>query len=61
MDSFLAVRQENELVFEVCDFTQEHIQHMLLKHMVSEQLRNAFEAEGNTFVWENLMAESFSD
>jgi hypothetical protein len=34
---------------------------MLLKHTVAQELRKAFELEGNTFVWENLTAESFAN
>jgi len=31
---------------------------MLLKHQVAKELESAFSAEGNAFVWKNLMAES---
>jgi hypothetical protein len=34
---------------------------MLLKHQVAKELEQAFTAEGNTFIWKNLMAESFAD
>jgi ubiquinone/menaquinone biosynthesis C-methylase UbiE len=58
---FLVALAENRLIYEVCDFTQENIEHMLLKNRVAKELKKAFEDEGNTFVWENLMAESFAD
>ena len=58
---FLAALAANNLTYDVYDFSQEHIKHMLLKHQVAKELEQAFKAEGNTFVWENLMAESFTD
>jgi ubiquinone/menaquinone biosynthesis C-methylase UbiE len=60
-EDFLAALTENTLIYEVYDFSQEHIEHMLLKHRVAKELQKSFEAEGNTFIWENLMAESFAD
>jgi len=60
-EDFLAALAENNLIYEVYDFSQEHIEHMLLKHRVAKELQQTFEAEGNAFIWENLMAESFAD
>jgi hypothetical protein len=31
---------------------------MRLKHRVASEMQKAFEDEGNTFIWENLMTES---
>jgi ubiquinone/menaquinone biosynthesis C-methylase UbiE len=58
---FLAALTANGLTYEVYDFSQEHIKHMLLKNRVAKELQKAFALEGNTFVWENLMTESFAD
>jgi malate synthase len=60
-EDFLAALVENKLIYEVYDFTQEHIEHMLLKHRVAKELQKTFESEGNAFIWENIMAESFAD
>lgn len=60
-DEFLAALAENKLIYEVYDFSQEHIEHMLLKHRVAKELQKAFKSEGNAFVWENLITESFAD
>jgi len=32
---------------------------MLLKHKIAMELKEVFAAEGNTFIWDNLIAESF--
>ena len=58
---FLNALTVNSLTYEVYDLSQEHVNHMLLKHRVAKELEQAFAAEGNTFVWKNLMAESFTD
>jgi ubiquinone/menaquinone biosynthesis C-methylase UbiE len=60
-EDFLAALAENKLIYEVYDFSQEHIEHMLLKHRVAKELQKTFESEGNVFIWENIMAESFAD
>ena len=60
-EDFLADLAANNLTYDVYDFGPGHIKHMLLKHHVAKELENAFKAEGNAFVWQNLMAESFSD
>ena len=60
-EAFLEALIENNLVYQVCDFTQEHRKHMFLKHKVVKELQQVFMSEGNTFVWENLVAESFTD
>ena len=58
---FLAALAMNNLAYQVYDFGPEHIKHMLLKHKVANELEQAFMSEGNAFVWQNLMAESFAD
>ena len=58
---FLAALTTNNLSYHVYNFGPEHVKHMLLKHQVAKELEQAFAAEGNTFVWQNLVAESFAD
>ena len=58
---FLDALTANNLTYQVYDLSTEHVQHMLLKHQVAKELESAFAAEGNTFIWKNLMAESFTD
>ena len=58
---FLKALADNNLTYQVYDLSMEHIQHMLLKHQVAKELESAFAAEGDSFIWKNLMAESFSD
>jgi ubiquinone/menaquinone biosynthesis C-methylase UbiE len=58
---FLKALVANDLTYQVYDLGTEHVQHMLLKHRVAKELESAFTAEGNTFIWKNLMAESFAD
>jgi len=58
---FLAALAANKLICEVHDFSQDHVQHMLLKHKVAQEMEQSFVAEGNIFVRKNLMAESFAD
>jgi len=60
-EDFLVALAENNLIYDVYNFSQGHIEHMLLKHRVAKELQKGFEAEGNTFIWENIMAESFAD
>jgi SAM-dependent methyltransferase len=59
-EQFIAALSNNGMRYEIHDLTQEHIHHMLLKHRVAQDMREAFESEGNAFVWENLMQESFA-
>jgi hypothetical protein len=40
------------------DLSASHHAHMLRKRQAAEALQAAFEAEGNRFIWENLMQES---
>ena len=49
---------ENSLAYRVHDFSEERYAHMQLKHRVASGMHKAFEDEGNTFIWENLMTES---
>ena len=58
---FLKALVANDLTYQVYDLSTEHVQHMLLKYRVAKELESAFTAEGNTFIWKNLMAESFAD
>ena len=58
---FLVALAKHALIYEKLDLSQEHVQHMLLKHQVAKELEKAFKAESNTFIWENLMMESFAD
>jgi ubiquinone/menaquinone biosynthesis C-methylase UbiE len=58
---FLAALAANELTYQIHDFSREHVQHMLMKHKIAQEMEQTFKAEGNIFVWKNLMAESFAD
>lgn len=53
-----AALRENDLPYEVHDLSQAHHEHLQLKHRVASELREAFEEEGNGFIWDNLMTES---
>jgi len=53
-----AALKDNSLSYETYDLSREHHEHMQLKHRVGSQLQKAFEKEGNTFIWENIMRES---
>lgn len=52
--------KENGLAYRVYDFSEEHHAHMQLKHRVASGMLKAFEDEGNTFIWENLVRESIA-
>jgi ubiquinone/menaquinone biosynthesis C-methylase UbiE len=43
------------------DLSAAHHAHMQCKHKIAKSLEASFEAEGNRFIWENLMAESIDD
>lgn len=58
--NFLASLTTNKSTYEIYDFSQEQVKHMLLKHKAAKELQKAFEAKGNTFVWKDLMVESFA-
>ena len=50
--------QQNDLPYQVYDLSRENHEHLQLKHRVAAELQQSFAAEGNTFIWENLMTES---
>ena len=50
--------ERNDLLYDVYELSKEHYEHYRLKHSVVRDMKEAFEAESNTFIWENLMAES---
>jgi SAM-dependent methyltransferase len=50
--------EQNGLSYNVCDLSKENHEHCRLKYSVVRDLKEAFEAESNTFIWKNLMAES---
>ena len=52
--------KENDLAYRVYDFSEEHYVHMQLKHQIAGGMQKAFEDEGNTFIWENLITESIA-
>ena len=52
---------DNRLVYDCHDLSEAHLAHLQLKHAVASELKLAFEAEGNTFIWENLVQESIAD
>jgi 2-polyprenyl-3-methyl-5-hydroxy-6-metoxy-1,4-benzoquinol methylase len=60
-DDLSSALRRNRLAFTVYDRGREHHQHLQLKRRVATGLRKDFEAEGNRFIWENVMAESLDD
>lgn len=60
-DDLAPALQANGLAFEREDLGREHYAHLQRKHRAAQALREAFEAEGNGFVWENLATESLAD
>ena len=60
-EEFIAAVKNNGLTCEAFDFSKEHVEHMKLKNRVGRELQTAFAAEGNEFIWKNIMAESFPD
>jgi SAM-dependent methyltransferase len=48
----------NALKFQTWDYTQADYQHALKKRQVAEELKAAFEAEGNLFLYENKIGVS---
>jgi SAM-dependent methyltransferase len=50
--------KENSLSYDTYDLSKQNWAHQQLKHTVASEMREAFEAEGNLFVWKNLMMES---
>ena len=60
-NDFLKALADSNLTYQVYDLSAEHVKHMLLKHRVAKELESVFAAEGNAFIWKNLMAESFTD
>jgi len=48
----------NGLKYKVWDFTAEDYSHALLKKKVAEELRTDFEAEGNSFLFDNRYEEA---
>ena len=57
-DDLSAVLRQNGLSAKVYDLSRENYEHLQLKHRVAGELQESFAAEGNTFIWENLMTES---
>jgi SAM-dependent methyltransferase len=56
-----AALAQNQLTCQVYDRSREHYQHLQMKRRGGTELRQDFEAEGNQFIWENIMAESIDD
>lgn len=52
------VLKEHALPFSRHDFTREHLEHAKRKLEIAEELRPAFEAEGNLFLYENRAGEA---
>lgn len=52
--------RNNGLSYDIYDFSKQNWEHQQLKHRVVSEMRENFELEGNTFIWENLIMESIS-
>lgn len=59
-DDLSAPLNENNLSYKTYDLSRENYELQQLKHNVVSEMQRAFEEEGNTFIWQNLMAESVS-
>ena len=58
LDRFTSAVAANALACETYDISEGHYRHLQVKNRIARELENAFKAEGNAFIWENLMAES---
>jgi len=60
-EGFGATLKENGLIYDVYDRSREHYGHLQLKHRVAQEMKEAFEEEGNGFIAENLLTESLDN
>lgn len=51
----------NNLKYDVYDFTKIHYEHMKLKNTVIRKMKPLFEKEGNIFLYNNILNESFNE
>jgi ubiquinone/menaquinone biosynthesis C-methylase UbiE len=58
LDRFTSAVAANSLACETYDISEGHYRHLQVKNRIAQELEDAFRVEGNTFIWENLMAES---
>jgi ubiquinone/menaquinone biosynthesis C-methylase UbiE len=59
-DDFVTSLKANSLKCATYDISEGYYRHLQLKHTVASELEKAFKAEGNTFIWKNLMTESLA-
>jgi ubiquinone/menaquinone biosynthesis C-methylase UbiE len=59
-NDFVTSLKANNLKCATYDISEGHYRHLQLKHKVVSELEKAFDAEGNTFIWKNLMVESLA-
>ncbi len=59
-EDLCSLLKKMSLEYECFDLSQMHHEHLQRKHRTAKELQAAFEAEGNRFIWENLMSESIS-
>jgi ubiquinone/menaquinone biosynthesis C-methylase UbiE len=52
--------KDNGLPYTTHDLSGDNWQHMQLKHQVAAEMKEAFTAEGNDFIWQNMREESVS-
>lgn len=50
--------REISLSYDTYDLSRQNWEHQQLKYTVASEMQEAFEIEGNSFVWENIMRES---
>ncbi len=50
--------KENGLSYDTYDLSRQNWEHQQLKYTVASEMREAFEIEGNLFIWENIIRES---
>ncbi len=52
------VLQKFDWQYQVWDYTEQDVEHARRKELISEELRPRFEAEGNSFLYENHIGEA---
>jgi 2-polyprenyl-3-methyl-5-hydroxy-6-metoxy-1,4-benzoquinol methylase len=57
-EDLVSALEQKGLSYDVYDVSRENYEHCRLKYSVVCDLKEAFEAESNAFIWENLRAES---
>jgi len=57
-DGELPAALSGNYLYDAYNFSQKHHEHMLMKHRIASEMKEAFANESNTFIWKNLIEES---